>query len=88
MIKEFKNTLLKQTTNKVIKELEGETGTLTYYSDAIEDDELEIMFTFSIKDKYIEVPVAFCIGTFHKTFFGEAYFEGTDGNQYLFEKEK
>lgn len=33
MFKEFKNTLLKQTTNKVMKNLEGEKGTLTFYDD-------------------------------------------------------
>lgn len=83
MIKEFKNTLLKQTTNKAIKKLEGQKGILTVY-----EDEDKIIVTFSINKQKIEIPVEIYIGNFSKLFFGEAYIEGTDGNDYLFGKER
>lgn len=62
MFKEFKNTLLKQTTNKVMKNLEGEKGTLTFY------DDKKMLFTFFINKQKIETSVKFLIGDFLKLF--------------------
>ena len=64
MFKEFKNTLLKQTTNKVLKQFEGETGTLKI----LYEDEENMIFTFFINKQKIETIVVFLLEIFLKLF--------------------
>lgn len=80
MIKKYENILLEETSNEKIKELEGKTGILEFFTD-------KAIISFKTKNQKIEIPVISYIGDFSSPFCNEMWVrDGENYTDYTFVK--